>query len=161
MSHPISTQTDQQDFQDLLRNSSPLHRLILDTIMAGVVVIDADTRIIVDINRYAADLIGLPVENIIGHECHKFICSAERGKCPVIDLHEHVDHSERTLLTSNGETIDILKTVQEMHWKGHRYILGCFLDIRYKKWQEERMACQLEALCRFNEQIGSSQKVIS
>jgi PAS domain-containing protein len=68
--------------------SQSQHRLSLipDTVQAGFLVIDAETHVISEVNPAAAKMIGrLPAE-IVGRVCHRFICPAEKGHCPITDL---------------------------------------------------------------------------
>ena len=83
---------------------------ILSSIQAGVIIIDVERHEIVDVNEAAAKLIGASKERIIGRICHKYVCPADKGKCPITDLKQVIDNSERTLIDINGKTIPI-KTV--------------------------------------------------
>jgi len=57
------------------------------------VVIDPLTHTITDINQAAAAMIGALREDIVGSVCHRYICPAEMGACPVTDLCKSVDNS--------------------------------------------------------------------
>jgi PAS domain S-box-containing protein len=74
--------------------------------------------------------------------CHRFVCPAETGRCPVTDLGQKVDNSERTLLTASGEKRAIIKTVRSVDMGGHRYLLESFLDISDRKRAEQSLAEQ-------------------
>ena len=49
-------------------------------------------------------MIGASRDKVLNNICHRFICPAELGSCPVTDKEEKVDKSERELLTTAGET---------------------------------------------------------
>jgi two-component system sensor kinase FixL len=66
---------------------------------------------------------------MIGTVCHKYICPAEVGKCPITDLDQTVDNSERVLLTVNGEKHPIIKTVTPVMLDGKTHFLESFVDI--------------------------------
>ena len=123
-----------------LRESEKRLKSTLDSIQAGIVVIDAETHIIVDANPAAIRMIGAPKEQVIGHICHKYICPAEEGKCPITDLGQKVDNSERILLTANGEEVPILKTATTMFLGGKECLLDTFIDITEKKKLEAWLA---------------------
>lgn len=78
--------TERKRMEEALKEDEERLRTILDHLQAGIVVIDEETHEIVDVNPMAAKMIGLPKEEIIGRVCHKFICPAEVGKCPITDL---------------------------------------------------------------------------
>ena len=132
--------TKQKQAEEALRESEDRLKTTLDSIQAGIVAIDAETHIIIDANSAAIRMIGAPKEQIIGHMCHKYICPAEEGKCPITDLGQKVDNSERILLTANGEEVSILKTVTTMLLGGKQYLLDSFIDITEKKKLESQLA---------------------
>ncbi len=102
---------------------------VLDSILTGVLIVDRETRHIVDVNPHAAAAIGLPKEQIVGKVCHQFVCPAQKGSCPIIDLGHTVDRSERVLLRSGGVPVPILKTVVPATWEGREYLIESFVDI--------------------------------
>ena len=97
--------TERINAEKALRESEEWTRTILNTAQAGIVLVDAETHRIVDANRKALELIGLQRDSVIGAVCHRFICPAEEGKCPVTDGGQKVDTSERILITATGETV--------------------------------------------------------
>ena len=133
--------SDRKKLERQLRQNEQNLRMILESLPAGIVVVDARTHLIEYVNPVAAGLIGLPSEQIKGKECHSFICPAEKGKCPVTDLDKTIENQERILLTSSGKDIPILKTVVSVELGSSEYILESFIDISdLKKKQEEEMA---------------------
>jgi PAS domain S-box-containing protein len=111
-------------------------KAILDTIHAGVVLIDAETHTIVDVNPIAAELIGAPKDKIVGHVCHTFICPAQEGRCPITDLGQTVDKGERVLINAQRQSIPILKTVTPMVLAGRKYLIDSFIDLTERKHLE-------------------------
>jgi PAS domain S-box-containing protein len=102
-------------------------RILLNSIPSGVVVIDAEAHVIVDVNSVALEMIGANREQVIGSVCHNYICPAER--CPVTDLGQTVDHSERVLLTADGANVPIIKSVTTIMLDGRQYLIESFIDI--------------------------------
>ena len=125
--------------EESLRQSESRLSKILSSIQAGVLLIDPETRTIMDSNAEACRLIGLEKEQIVGRVCHDFICAAEKGKCPVLDLKQDVDKSERILLTSNGEKLTVQKNVSTIIIDGKQQLLECFVDITQRKEAEEQL----------------------
>lgn len=130
---------EQRQTEQALRESENRLKSIVNTVQVGIVIIDPETHIIVDANATAARLIGAPQDQIIGSVCHKFICPAEVGKCPITDLGQSVDNSERLLLTAQGERRPILKTVTSITLKGRRHLLESFVDITERKRAEQEL----------------------
>jgi len=131
--------TERKAMENALRENEERLKEILEHLQTGVVLIDAETHEIVDINSLAARMIGAPKEEIIGNICHKFICPAEVGKCPISDLGQSIDNSERELINANGETIQVLKTVVPVTLNNRPYLIDSFVDISERKRIEENL----------------------
>jgi two-component system sensor histidine kinase/response regulator len=129
-----------------LKESEDRLRKIFDSVQAGIVIIDEKTHTVQDVNPAAANLIGAPREEIIGKGCHRYICHAEVGRCPISDLGQHVDNSEKTLLTSDGSEIPILKTVVPFTFKGERYLIDSFVDLSAVKKAEQKVRHEQDLL---------------
>jgi len=136
--------TELSNAETALRENREKFQAVFDGVETGILVIDPETHQIVDANPVALQLVGTSRDKIIGAVCHKFVCPAEHGRCPVTDLGQMVDNSERVLLTVPGERLSIIKTVKPVEIEGHRYLLESFLDItprkRAEKALEERTA---------------------
>jgi len=130
------TQRKQAEKQS--RENEQLLKSILDAIYAGVVIIDEETHEIIYVNPTAVLMAQTSIENIIGKICHQFICPAQKGKCPISDLGQTVDNSERVLLRADGEKLDILKTVKPIVIEGRRCLIETFVDISKLKLAERQ-----------------------
>ena len=102
---------------------------INNSIRAGIMIVDAHSHEIVEINDYAAGLIGLPPKQIIGHVCHNYVCPTDYGQCPISDLKQQVDNSERILLNAGGKKVPILKTIRPIRLKERDCFIETFLDL--------------------------------
>lgn len=122
--------------QKALRESEEWSRSILDAAQAGILLVDAATHQIIDANPKALNLIGASRNAVIGAVCHRFVCPAERGRCPVTDLCQKVDTSERVLLTASGTQIPVVKTVVPIHIRGRDLLVESFIDISEQKRSE-------------------------
>jgi len=131
--------TKRRQAEKALFDSEAYLKTIMAAIQAGVIVIDVEKHTIADINITAENLIGDKREAIIGKECDKYICPAEKGKCPITDLNQIVDGSERVLINAKGEKIPILKTVVPLTIKGRKYLIESFIDITERKLMEKEL----------------------
>lgn len=112
---------------------------VFESVQAGIMMIDPDTHTIIKVNPLAARLCGTEPHRMEGRICHLFVCPAVEGKCPVTDLKQLIDRSERALITSDGETIPILKTVVPLTIRSRRYLLESFIDITDRKQMEKAL----------------------
>ena len=139
--------TERKQTDAALRESESLQRILLANLPVGVVIVDPATRIIEQVNEQTASLFGAPVEHLVGKKCHSLLCPADAGACPVCDLGQTVDNSEREMLRADGSRLAILKTVKRIQLKGREQLLECFLDISERKKAEEQ---QRESAANFN-----------
>ncbi|MES0349732.1 MAG: PAS domain-containing protein [Desulfobacteria bacterium] len=128
---------ERRQAEEALGESEVRLKTVLDTIQAGIVVIDPKKHIIVGVNAAAGKMVGSPREQILGSPCHGYICPAEEGKCPITDLGQNLDNAEQVLLTADGRRVPILKTVVSVILAGRKHLLESFLDITERKQAEE------------------------
>ena len=112
---------------------------VLANIISGILIIDPQTKTIVDVNPAAEEIIGLPKGDIVGRECYDFMCSAERGKCPISDIGMSMNRSECMMVNGEGQKIWILKSVVPVTLSGKDYFVESFVDLRKIKEVEEKL----------------------
>ena len=139
--------------EEAIAESEANLRFILDGISTGIVIIDPETHTIVDSNMAAVRLIGETKEKIIGSVCHQFICPDEEGKCPVTDLQQFINNSERVLINKEGIRIPILKSVVKITLHGRLLLLENFTDITDRHNAEESLKVSEEKYRRIFENV--------
>ena len=120
---------------------------IFDHVQTGLVIIDPATHRIVDANGAALQLIGTEKKNILGEVCHKFICPAECGRCPITDLRQKIDHSDRILLQADGNRLPIIKSAGFISLDGRQYLLENFFD-NSERVRSENAAAEAKRIVR-------------
>jgi PAS domain S-box-containing protein len=123
---------------------------IFNSLQNAIIVIDADTHVIVDVNPVASAMMGLNADEIKGNICHRFICPAERGRCPVTDLGMKVDCSERVLIDINKNAIPVFKTVTIVKIRDKQYLIESMIDITERKRADEEILRAKEQADRAN-----------
>lgn len=106
---------------------------IFTSVQAGIFIIDAQSHRILDTNPAAVRIIGAPKEDIIGQVCYQFVCPDEQGKCPITDLSQTVDNSERLLITADGSFLSIIKYAIPVMLGGRACLLETFIDNTQRK----------------------------
>jgi len=142
----MRAEEERRDAREELRKSQKAaedalqtRELILDTMPVGVIIVGRD-KIIQRANKTALMMMGCnSPQDVIGKICHKNICPTEVNKCPVIDLGNSVDNSEKLLLTSNGREMPILKTVMPISLEGEEVLLEAFVDITERRQAEQEL----------------------
>ena len=130
---------------------------IFAMVQVGILIIDAETHTIVDANPTAAAIIGSPRDQIVGSLCNRFICPAENGQCPITDLGQNINNSERKLLRADGECITIVKTVAKVKLHGTDHLVESFLDISGHIRTEEALKLSEE---RYRDLLDSANDLI-
>ncbi|MDD2464911.1 MAG: PAS domain S-box protein [Desulfobulbus sp.] len=142
ITHFIAIKEDISDrirMETELRENERMQRTLIESLPIGLAIIDGDSRIIEEINPFAAALFGTDRETIIGHRCHNYLCPADETSCPMADLGLTVDNSDRSIQRADGTVIPVLKTVKTITIKGRTKMLECFVDIRERKNAEENV----------------------
>ncbi len=114
-------------------------RGIWENIQAAVILVNAETHTIIAANPEAVRMTGFTEEEMIGHLCHKFICPAEKGRCPISDLGLTVDRAERVLLARDGKQVPVLKTVTSLTLGKTKCLIESFIDISQVKDAENTL----------------------
>ena len=112
-------------------------KTILDAAQVGIVLVDAESHRILQANPTALALFGVSEPEVIGTVCHKFICPVEVGNCPVTDLGQTVNSSERFLIAKDGKKVPVIKTVIAADLGDRKVLVESFIDISDRKRSEE------------------------
>lgn len=131
--------SERKRMEEALREKERIQAALIESLPVPLVIIDAETRIIENVNPAAADLIGAEEDQIIGHICHHFLCPTDKNCCPILDLGKEVDNSERVLLQPDGTEVPVLKTVKRITVRGQEKLIECMMDIRGRLETEEAL----------------------
>ncbi len=144
--------------QQELSESQKRLKTIWDTVKAGIVIIDAQSHQIVDANPLALSMLSATKEDVLGATCHRLICPSDKGKCPITDLGNTMDNSERKLIAQDGSHIPILKTAVTAELNGKPHLLESFIDISPLKRVQAELEDQNSMLQQAHEHIVQREK---
>jgi len=150
--------TERKHAEKELAESKEYLARIFSSIKSGIMVIDAETHTIVNVNTAAAEMIGLDETEIIGKVCHKYICPNLCGKCPITDLHMTVDNAERMLITADGRQLPIIKDVVPVILYGRECLVETFIDNTGRKHAEEALIQKKDELEAAYEQMTAVEQ---
>jgi len=127
---------------DILENERRISTM-LDSIDIGIVEIDGDTRMIININQYCSDLIGLDKEDVIGKMyCYELICCHNKTKqCSLSSSDDYSKiHSECTAINrKTGQMIQVMKNAVKIPVSNRSNIVESFVNITERKKREEEL----------------------
>ena len=161
LAHKIRQAVRRHSAETALAESRDYLNTIFASVKAGILVIDATTHIILDVNPAAAELISLTKEKIVGRICHQFLCPAEAGKCPITDLNRSVDNSEKILVTASGTQIPIIKYVTRVEFSGKACLLETFIDNTERKRAETELRSAYTSLKLNQEQLQAAYQQLA
>ncbi len=122
-----------------LRESEFVQRTLMESMPVAMVIIDEESKKIEHINSAAETLLDISVAEVVGNVCHKFICPADVNRCPISDLGQVIDSSDRVVLRAGRTPVPVMKTVRKVMINGKSKLLECFIDISARKQAEEAM----------------------
>lgn len=135
---------DSNSYEELLEWSKRL----FNSIQAGILIIDADNKTIIDVNLAAALIIGSIRDEIIGKRCISYPCfkvgnciNCKNIPCPVVNLNLDIEDEESVLIRKDGTKLNLLETVSTMFCQGKKFLVKSFVNITNLKnsnqdWQE-------------------------
>lgn len=104
-------------------------------VRCGIILVDAESHTILDMNPAASEMLGWQKEEILGKTCQSVICPQEIGNCPLANGKGVKDNIEGTLLSRTGP-ISILKSVINAKIGDRKCYLESFVDISNVKSSE-------------------------
>jgi diguanylate cyclase (GGDEF)-like protein/PAS domain S-box-containing protein len=134
-----TAEMERKHAEETLKETEGRLKTIVDSVQTGIILIDAESRRIVDVNDVAVSIIGRSKHEMLGATCHNFICPQPPGRCPVIDRGQAVENSEGLLLIASGQKLPVIKNVATVMLNGRRHLLESFIDISDRKRAENEI----------------------
>lgn len=108
---------------------------ILNLMPVGILIIDPESYVILDVNNYALKLIGCERDSVVGAACQSFLCSAQPGECPLAGPSAATD-GEAALLTVGDGALFVIKTITSIEYRGRTALLESIVDVSQQKRAE-------------------------
>jgi PAS domain S-box-containing protein len=152
--------SERKEMEEALQNSEMQLLNILNSVLTGIIIIDAETQEIIDANPSAISMMDTTRERFLGQKCYDHMCPAEKGKCPIIDLGNERDHSERVLVDANGKKIPVIKSVSRQTINGRPCLIESFVNISERKEAEQEREKLIGKLQKALEEIKTLSGII-
>lgn len=110
---------------------------IMNSMPAGIYLVDKEKQHIVDVNPAALNMTGYTREELIGEHCCDKLCPKEKGMCPAAEATDTLVNREARLKRKNGSDLYVIKTVANVIVQDHEYLLETFVDISEQKRLEQ------------------------
>jgi len=125
-------------------DTNEIAAVLFNSIQAGIIVVDADTKKIIDINAAAAILLGVSIEDIRGKTCREYLCIDDCNGCPVMTSRieeglEDVENKEVILYRKDGSQVHALLTITSRFVNNRRLFVNTIIDITKTKEMEYQL----------------------
>ena len=117
---------------------------LFNSVQAGIIVVDADTKAITDINPSACIMIGVCAEEVIGKYCSEYLCVESCDGCPVMTTNlmeeiEDVEEKEIVIHRKDGSDVYSLLTINSMIIDDKRLFINSLIDITKLRKVEKKL----------------------
>jgi len=160
--------TERKRSEKLLRESEEQLKNILNSIPAGIMVINPRDHTVVDVNSFAATLIGASKEEIIGRARNDFLRPAAQEHRSSTDHHEPAENADEALIKADGTKTPILTSSSTVLFRGEEQLMESFIDITRIMEVEgelhqlnERLSRSNDELQEINEELKSFAYIVS
>ncbi|MBN2041908.1 MAG: PAS domain S-box protein [Spirochaetes bacterium] len=109
------------------------YKTIFNNIKTIVIVVDAETDIIVNVNLSASKIFGLPVENIINKKRNAFIFPEQKGRISDWYRFNIKKVRESVVININGDAVPILQKINKVTIAERDFFIINFIDISEQK----------------------------
>src|ERR1035437_1377825 len=122
---------------ETLRDSEIRYRRLFETAKDGILILDAQTGMVVDLNPFLIELLGFPREHFTQRKVWElgFIEDVVSSKAAFVELQrkEYVRYDDRPLKASDGRRIDV-EFVSNVYEVDHHKVIQCNIrDITGRK----------------------------
>jgi two-component system, cell cycle sensor histidine kinase and response regulator CckA len=116
-----------------IRNSEEKYRNLINTANDAILVIDAETRRILEANNKASEILGISEQELVGKpESNLYSAGSDEKLSQVLtpNTDEPAHNRELKLLRAHGMPVPVEVSASATEWGGRPAVLGIFRDIR-------------------------------
>ncbi|MGI9860018.1 diguanylate cyclase [Moorella naiadis] len=124
--------------EEEVRRREEFLRLLLDSVPAGIITVDALSGRLERVNLEAAAMIGATPEELKGRLCSEFFPSAGEY-CPSTTSDQKTENAEQILRRLDGREIPVLKTIKRIQTDDGEKLIENFIDLTERKKMEEEL----------------------
>jgi two-component system sensor kinase FixL len=159
IAHSTSMVIRASQTEEEIKKSEKVLQDMIDAMPFGIIVVGKDKKIR-KANIAAQHTSGYSEEELVGQLCHKTLCPAQEKGCPILDMDQKLDRSEKLLFAKDGRRIPIFKSVIQLMLGDEDVLLETFIDITDRKKTEEALRKNEEFTKRIIESSSDCIKVL-
>ena len=141
-----------------LRDSEARYRRLFEAARDGILILDAETGVVVDVNPFLVEMLGFPREGIVGKELWElgFFKDIAANKANFLELQqkEYIRYEDLPLETADGRRFHV-EFVSNVYQVDHHTVVQCNIrDITERKQAEEKLVSSQKRLRDLNDLQG-------
>ena len=134
--------TERKRAEEKLHASEVRYRRLFEAAKDGVLILDAETGMVVDVNPFLAQLLGISREAFLGKKVWELGCFknivANEANFETLRREEYIRYEDKPLETADGRRIDV-EFVSNLYQVNHHAVMQCNIrDITTRKLTEWR-----------------------
>ncbi len=165
MAHPIRKDdptVERKNADDALRASQARYRRLFETAQDGILILDAHSGLITDVNPFLIRLLDYPREDFLGKTLWDIgpFRQIQESKAAFRELQdkEYIRYENLPLETRSGRRVNV-EFVSNVYGVNGKRVIQCNIrDITARKLAEESFAAQARELARQAEELGRSRQ---
>jgi len=135
--------TERKQVEEKLAASEIRYRRLFEAARDGILILDAETGVIVDVNPFLVEMLGFPKEKILGKELWElgFFKDIAANKANFLELQkkEYIRYEDLPLETANGGRIHV-EFISNVYQVNHLKVVQCNIrDVTERKQAEEQL----------------------
>jgi PAS domain S-box-containing protein len=135
------------------------YRRLFEMAKDGILILDAETGMIVDVNPFLVEMLGFSHEQFLGKKIWEigFFKDIVKNKINFLELQqkEYIRYEDLPLETADGRRIDV-EFISNVYWVDHQKVIQCNIrDITERKQAEKGAMADLERSNKELEQFAS------
>ncbi|WP_440949922.1 PAS domain S-box protein [Methanosphaerula subterraneus] len=160
LAHKIKRAIERRRVGEALAGNRNYLDQIFSSVLEGILIIDAETHQIIDLNPAAAGILGSTRDRILHQPCHQYICSDKADLCPVTDLHQSIENAEDMVLTARGERVAIMRNVVPFNYQGRTCLLETIVDNTARKKADEDLRTAYERIAAAERELQEQNDLL-
>ena len=160
--HCVRFYREQYEAAEALRASEVQYRRLFESAKDGILILDAETGDVIDANPFLADLLGFPLDQLLGKKVWElgFLkdVAANQAKFQELQWQGYVRYEDLPLEAANGQRVHV-EFVSNVYEAGRRQVIQCNIrDITARKRAEHAMEKRSDDLMRFTHAVSQDLK---
>lgn len=155
---PTQSKLPPDDRAQALIASELRYRRLFESAKDGILILDAETGMVVDVNPFLVELLGHSREAFLGKKVWElgFLKDIVANEANFVELQqkEYIRYEDMALETSDGRPVEV-EFVSNVYLVNHHKVIQCNIrDITERKQVEKKLRQQATELRAQNEELG-------